>query len=77
MEQRRDKLCLLEADVIELKKKEKEVLKLIKSKEENEKHCEKLRQEIVHIKIVQLCKKNINHHKILYKTISETKSTDL
>ena len=50
MEQRRDKLCLLEADVIELKKKEKEVLKLIKSKEENEKHCEKLRQEIVHIK---------------------------
>ena len=40
----------LEAEVLELKKKEKEVLKLVKLKEENEKHCEKLRQEIVHIK---------------------------
>ena len=36
--------------MLDLKKKEKEVQKLIKLKEENEKHCEKLRQEIVHIK---------------------------
>lgn len=40
----------LENEVLDLKKKEKEFQKLIKLKEENEKHCEKLRQEIVHIK---------------------------
>jgi len=35
---------------LDLKRKEKETQKMIKIKEENEKNCEKLRQEIQHIK---------------------------
>jgi kinesin family protein 4/21/27 len=49
-EQKRDRLKQLEIDVFELKKKEKELVRTIKLKEENEKHCEKLRAEIQHIK---------------------------
>ena len=49
-EQKRDRLKQLEADVLELRKKERELVKMIKLKEENEKHCEKLRNEIQTIK---------------------------
>ena len=49
-DQKRDRLKQLEIDVFELKKKEKEFIRMIKLKEENEKHCEKLRSEIQHIK---------------------------
>lgn len=49
-EQKRDRLKQLEADVLDLRKKERELVKMIKLKEENEKHCEKLRNEIQTIK---------------------------
>lgn len=49
-EQKRDRLKQLEGEVMDLKKKELELKKMIKLKEENDKHCEKLRQEIQHIK---------------------------
>ena len=49
-QQRIERLRSLESEVLDLKKKEKEVQKLIKLKEENEKHCERLRQEICFIK---------------------------
>lgn len=47
---KKDRLKQLEGEVMDLKKKEKEFQKMIKLKEENEKHCEKLRQEIQNIK---------------------------
>lgn len=49
-EAKRDRLKQLEADVLELRKKEREFVKMIKLKEDNEKHCEKLRNEIQTIK---------------------------
>jgi kinesin family member 4 len=49
-EQKRDRLKQLEQEVADLKRKEKDTQKMIKIKEENEKQCEKLRQEIQHIK---------------------------
>lgn len=49
-EQKRDRLKQLETDVLELKKNERELIKRIKLKEENEKQCEKLKNEIQMIK---------------------------
>ncbi len=49
-EQKRDRLKQLEAEFNELKKQEKDFKRNMKIKEENEKHCERLRQEIQHIK---------------------------
>lgn len=49
-EQKRDRLRQLESDVLELRKKERELVKMIRLKEENDKHCEKLRTEIQTIK---------------------------
>ena len=46
----RERLKLLEAESLEVKKKEKEYHRMLKLKEENEKHCEKLKSEIVQIK---------------------------
>lgn len=47
---KRDRLKQLELEVLDLKRKEKEYARMVKLKEENEKHCERLRAEIVHIK---------------------------
>ena len=49
-EQRSTRLKQLEAECSELKKQEKDFKRMIKIKEENEKHCERLRNEIQHIK---------------------------
>ena len=49
-EQKKDKLKQLEAECAELKRKEKDSQRMLKLKEENEKNCEKLRNEIQHIK---------------------------
>jgi kinesin family protein 4/21/27 len=49
-EQKKDRLRELEGEVVELKKKEKELQRMIRLKDENEKHCEKLRNEIQTIK---------------------------
>lgn len=49
-EVRRERLKQLESEVQELKKKEKDFMRMVRLKEENEKHCEKLRLEIQNIK---------------------------
>ena len=49
-DQKKDRLRQLENEVADLKRREKETQRMAKLKEENEKHCEKLRMEIQHIK---------------------------
>ncbi len=49
-EQKRERLKSLEAQVGELRKREKEHIRMMKLKEENEKQCEKLKNEIMQIK---------------------------
>jgi hypothetical protein len=49
-EQKKERLKVLEGEVGELRRKEKELQRMVRLKEENEKQCEKLKNEIMQIK---------------------------